>query len=587
MCVCVSSELQEKRADWRLDSRDAEVFPYKKSTDGEEADCFPVSIQAGEEDMRSVIFMGGGAPSVDKTARGFEWGNCHTNFQEIKKGSTEASRIETKVECLEDAYYSDTSMNSPPFVGIEFPVGGGFGWGTVGQELARWMIGNGDGMEKPLFFEEVHGGTLEVELRNSLQDWAVWSSEMKATHIPNQRNRTQWLVKPTNPENATDGRKAECKVVDFPVFHALGKFGDDDFVDSYNFLFDEATTNSSVPTVSRNNIGIIFSESVVWAKEDIQRLRYYQTLLAGSTWNAKVIREASKQLFPEHPPLEVGVFLQGVNKDIWGTEEVCAAPGNDDEFVIFSGGKLEMRKGQDIVIAAFKVRRSDRRRSEATIKRVTEFSKTHPDARLMIAWENDWPASLETMNNSTLVSGVPGYDSNKGGYDMVGWLELNGIERGKVKDLGRQDQAAMAVELAKADVGVFTNRCEGGTNLVAMETIASNVPVILSSNTGHKDVIKKVCNGSRGTKKKKKPPFGGPGLGCYALKNQEESSLRSGWSESSVEEVVEMLEKVYNEREEAKEVARRGKARIWSWEDEFNKIFGRIRSQYRSPPNRG
>lgn len=48
-----------------------------------------------------------------------------------------------------------------------------------------------------------------------------------------------------------------------------------------------------------------------------------------------------------------------------------------------------------------------------------------------------------------------------------------------------------------------------------------------------------------------------------------------------------MLEKVYNEREEAKEVARRGKARIWSWEDEFNKIFGRIRSQYRSPPNRG
>lgn len=52
MCVCFSSELQEKRADWRLDSRDAEVFPYKKSTDGEEADCFPVSIQAGEEDKR-------------------------------------------------------------------------------------------------------------------------------------------------------------------------------------------------------------------------------------------------------------------------------------------------------------------------------------------------------------------------------------------------------------------------------------------------------------------------------------------------------------------------------------------------------
>ena len=228
-----------------------------------------------------------------------------------------------------------------------------------------------------------------------------------------------------------------------------------------------------------------------------------------------------------------------------------------------------MRKGQDIVIAAFK-----------------EFSKTHPDARLMIAWENEWQASLETMNNSILVNGVPGFDSNTGLLDMASWLEANGIDRSKVKDLGRKDQSSMAAEIAKANVGVFTNRCEGGTNLVAMETIASNVPVILSSNTGHKDVIKKVCNGSRGTKKKKKPPLGGPGLGCYALKDQTESDLRSGWSESSVEEVVQMLEKVYTERDEAKEVARRGKARIWSWDDEFTKIFKRIRSQYRSPPNR-
>ena len=34
-----------------------------------------------------------------------------------------------------------------------------------------------------------------------------------------------------------------------------------------------------------------------------------------------------------------------------------------------------------------------------------------------------------------------------------------------------------------ADAGLFPNRCEGGTNLVAMEAMASGLPVILSGTS--------------------------------------------------------------------------------------------------------
>jgi glycosyltransferase involved in cell wall biosynthesis len=48
--------------------------------------------------------------------------------------------------------------------------------------------------------------------------------------------------------------------------------------------------------------------------------------------------------------------------------------------------------------------------------------------------------------------------------------------------------------LQEMNVAVFPNRAEGGTNLVAMECMACGLPVILSGNTGHLDLIE---NGQR------------------------------------------------------------------------------------------
>ena len=148
----------------------------------------------------------------------------------------------------------------------------------------------------------------------------------------------------------------------------------------------------------------------------------------------------------------------------------------------------------------------------------------------------------------------------------------------------------MAVELAKADVALFPNRCEGGTNLVAMEALASGVPTILSDNTGHKDLVNRVCKEkapSKNNKNKKKVKEELKGEGCYWLPTQAEVPGHYGWGESSVKEIVEALEKVHAGREAAQEIAKVGKGRIWTWRSEFDRVFKKVRKQYGSPPNRG
>jgi hypothetical protein len=51
----------------------------------------------------------------------------------------------------------------------------------------------------------------------------------------------------------------------------------------------------------------------------------------------------------------------------------------------------------------------------------------------------------------------------------------------------------IAALLQRANVALFCNRAEGGTNLVAMETLAAGVPVVISSNTGHLDIASGTC----------------------------------------------------------------------------------------------
>jgi glycosyltransferase involved in cell wall biosynthesis len=106
------------------------------------------------------------------------------------------------------------------------------------------------------------------------------------------------------------------------------------------------------------------------------------------------------------------------------------------------------------------------------------------------------------------------------------------------------------------DAAVFTNRAEGGTNLVAMECMACGIPVILSRNTGHLDLIKDDT--------------------CYPLDDQRAVENRwnsvgdvACWGESQVEEVVERFEQIFADRAAAKERGMRAAAMMqgMTWAD--------------------
>jgi hypothetical protein len=63
--------------------------------------------------------------------------------------------------------------------------------------------------------------------------------------------------------------------------------------------------------------------------------------------------------------------------------------------------------------------------------------------------------------------------------------------RDRVIAIKATPNGAMAPIYRECHVGLFPNRCEGGTNLVAMELIACGIPAIISANTGHLDLMQR------------------------------------------------------------------------------------------------
>jgi glycosyltransferase involved in cell wall biosynthesis len=105
----------------------------------------------------------------------------------------------------------------------------------------------------------------------------------------------------------------------------------------------------------------------------------------------------------------------------------------------------------------------------------------------------------------------------------------------------------MAAALRDADVALFPNRCEGGTNLVAMEAAAAGVPLVVAATAGQIDLARfleatPLANGSRSL---------GPGFqGCVALTSLRPldptgAAGRRGWAEVEVDDLVRALDAIY------------------------------------------
>lgn len=197
--------------------------------------------------------------------------------------------------------------------------------------------------------------------------------------------------------------------------------------------------NEILPERKDARIGVVFFEKTPLSPAAIERAKRHDVIITGSTWNEEVLRACGLT--------SVRTLIQGVDRSIFHP-----APRRDvypGRFLIFSGGKAEPRKGQDIVVKAFRI-----------------FARKHPEAILVTAWHSPFPHFAVGMD-----------------------LDLSEF-KDRIIDVGPVPNGQMAPVYRDCHVGLFPSRSEGGTNLVAMEMIACGLPAIISDCTGHRDLVR-------------------------------------------------------------------------------------------------
>ncbi len=260
-------------------------------------------------------------------------------------------------------------------------------------------------------------------------------------------------------------------------------------------------------------VGYTFFEENILHPSYVRNGRnFYDVIVTGSKWCEKALRD--------HGLKTVSTIIQGIDPLLFNSFQ-AEKDYFRDKFVVFSGGKFEFRKGQDIVIRAYKV-----------------LQDRHQDVMLVNSWFNFWGFSMKTMSKSPYIK----FDVTSNDYIKIieKTLQDNGIDLERVITLLPHPSFDMARIYKNTDVGLFPNRCEGGTNLVLMEYMACGKPVIASYNSGHKDIINK--SNSIMVKQMKQMTI------C-----QEKTAI-AVWDDPDLDETINHLEWAYQHREELKSI---------------------------------
>ncbi len=358
---------------------------------------------------------------------------------------------------------------------IQWSISSFFGWGVYGLNLGlHWAA---DPMIEPVCVAPIDAGQIDIDplRQRAILPFLIRSIQFQAQLAPHANGTA---------------------TADAPLLLALGN-GCCGSPAAHNVVLEGQPT-----------IGVIFFEEALDA-DAVRRGKQLSLIITGSSWNERVLRAYGFE--------RVRTILQGIDPTHFHPGPKLGVLR--DRFLVFSGGKAELRKGQDIVIAAFKI-----------------FSKRHPEATLVTAWHSPWPHFARSLDQTGLAAPVA--FNKEGKLDVAAWAVANDIAPEQVIDLGNVPNVSMPPILREMDAAVFTNRSEGGTNLVAMECMACGIPVILSRNTGHLDLIKDE--------------------NCYPLDDQRAVENRwnsvgdvACWGESQVDEVVERLEQIFADREAA------------------------------------
>ena len=244
------------------------------------------------------------------------------------------------------------------------------------------------------------------------------------------------------------------------------------------------------------------------------KLAKYDSLITASRWNAALLEANCRK--------RVTILHEGIDPSLFHPAPKSGFL-DPNRFYIFSGGKVEFRKGHDLTLLAFR-----------------EFSRRHDDAMLVTLWHSPWP-KLSAGFQGRLAA--PLGLTAQGLVDISRWVAANGIDPKKVVELPRTPNPQMPEILREMDCALAPSRAEACTNLLVKEAMACGIPTIVSDNTGVQDLIG-VDN-------------------CVALTRQQpvrafEASGTDGWGESDVEEIVAALERLYTDSRWRRDVGSRG-----------------------------
>ena len=212
-------------------------------------------------------------------------------------------------------------------------------------------------------------------------------------------------------------------------------------------------------------VGLSFAEDNLLLRRYGLNAAHWDRIVVGSTW-------AKEQMEIAAPDANVTVAIQGVDTEVFKPIPPEEVGYDGNWFTIFSGGKFELRKSNDIVIRA-----------------VSVMMERHKDVRLVASWWNPWLASVNTMAASKLIDfPIQAFWSDE--FLLRYLATTKALPTDRVTLLKQCDHTEMARQMNRCDVGLFPNRCEAGTNLVLMEAMACGLPVIATVNHGHNDVTK-------------------------------------------------------------------------------------------------
>jgi glycosyltransferase involved in cell wall biosynthesis len=290
---------------------------------------------------------------------------------------------------------------------------------------------------------------------------------------------------------------------------------------------------------AEHQVGVAFFERSVINDHYQKGLEQFTLVITGSNWNQAIIEKSGYE--------NAIMIHQGIDGSRFNAVQIPKLLQNP--FIIFSGGKLEARKGQDIVIDAFK-----------------KFIKICPQALLIACWANIGNVGLNTIAETKYVKGSP---SNGDAKSIYGWLLKNDIPSENILVPEIMANAHLPNIIKQADTAVFTSRCEGGTNLMAMETLACGIPTLLSANTGHQDLIE--------MEMAHLIPVGENGLGKVPDKITKGygGDHVSQWGETTPEELVEIWDKLWKEKNLWAQRGIRGTAKMRdiTWQNSMKKLI--------------